>query len=200
MSENYALLLNTVLPQVYQLKESRFKILDSIAKEVIIAIQQDGIANLVFVCTHNSRRSQIAQLSLQLFLQEVGIDKVKVFSCGTEKTHIPTQTQSLFKSLGLNLDNQNDGSIIIDGKITLFSKTHEYPSLPQRSIAIMVCDHASESCPFVPGFNKRISLEYTDPKGADGTAEEEKSYRKCWNKIATEMAYLSLKLDELIGK
>nr|HMS70186.1 hypothetical protein [Saprospiraceae bacterium] len=132
MSENHALLLNTVLPQVYQLKESRFKILDSIAKEVIIAIQQDGVANLVFVCTHNSRRSQMAQLSLQLFLQEVGIDKVKVFSCGTEKTHIPTQTQSLFKSLGLNLESQEDGSIIIDENITLFSKTHEDPSLPPR--------------------------------------------------------------------
>ena len=200
MSENYALLLNTVLPQVYQLKESRFKILDSLAKEVIVAIHEDGIANLVFVCTHNSRRSQMAQLSLQLFLQEVGIDKVKVFSCGTEKTLIPNQTQSLFKSLGLNLDTQNDGSIIIDQKITLFSKTHEDPTLPPRSISIMVCDQASEACPFVPNFNKRVSLEYADPKYADGSIDEEKAYRKSWNKISTEMAYLSLKLDELMGK
>ena len=42
MSENYALLLNTVLPQVYQLKESRFKILDSLAKEEILLLSLKG--------------------------------------------------------------------------------------------------------------------------------------------------------------
>lgn len=200
MSDIVTSLFTKILPDVSQIKESRLKILDHIARQLVNVIQQDDEANVVFVCTHNSRRSQIAQVCLQLFLQELNIKNIGVFSCGTEKTHIPPQIFALFKRQGLEVRESKNDSIEVFNQIVLFSKTYEDDSLPKRSIAIMVCDSASETCPFVPSFNQRISLEFRDPKQADGSPEEEKSYNKAWIKIATEMAYLVLKLDELLEK
>ena len=201
MNQNGHKLFNKSLSDIAQVKEGRLQILDKIALEIYKSKSAHlEVVNVVFVCTHNSRRSQMAQLLLQLFLDEVGITEISVYSCGTEKTNLPTPLLALIDQQGLEYKKQAAGGILVENKYCLFSKTYDDETLPTHSIAIMVCDSANESCPFVPSFHQRISLEYVDPKISDNTPHQDKTYQKCWNKIAAEMAYLALKLDELVGK
>jgi arsenate reductase len=56
--------------------------------------------------------------------------------------------------------------------------------------AVMVCSHADENCPFIPGTEKRISVQYDDPKAFDGTPEEANRYDERSAQVAGEMFYV----------
>ena len=188
-------LFKTALHQIDSIKSGRLDVLDKIASKITSRLKLDLKANVVFVCTHNSRRSQIAEVSLRSFLKVLQIPEISVFSCGTEKTGIPDQIVRLLEGLGFEVLKTGE-FINVGSEITLSSKTFDDPGLPPNLLAIMVCDHASESCPFVPSFSERISLEFQDPKSADGSPQETVSYENAWKKISREMAYLALKLEE----
>lgn len=190
-------LFKSALHQIESVKGGRLDILDKIASRLTSKVKSDHKANVIFVCTHNSRRSQIAEVSLRSFLKVLQLPEINVFSCGTEKTGIPDQIVHLLNGLGFEVSRVGE-QVNVGNDIILSSKTFEDPGLPPNLLAIMVCDHASESCPFVPSFSERISLEFQDPKSADGSPQETASYENAWKKISREMAYLALKLEENI--
>lgn len=186
------------LLQLDQLSSGRMLELDRLAK-LIKLCQKEGISDVLFVCTHNSRRSQIAELSLAQALDEVGYPNLKVHSCGTESTSIPQQIKDLYVSKGYIVSDLDGAVNVSNGNWSknIYSKTIDDGNMPDRNIAVMVCDHASESCPHSPKFMHRYNLNYTDPKLHDGTEQESKAYQKAYDKISREMVYLALKLDEL---
>jgi arsenate reductase len=61
--------------------------------------------------------------------------------------------------------------------------------------AVMTCDHADENCPFIPGTEQRISVQYADPKAFDGTSEEAARYDERSFQIASEMFYVFSKIQ-----
>lgn len=183
------------LDQMSTIKEGRLNILDKIAVIVGKDLTNSLPVNFVFVCTHNSRRSQMAEFALKSFLNVLHFSEIGVYSCGIEKTAVAQPVIELFKNLGLDVTEQEHG-VMVGKHIVLTSKNHKDPSLPQNLLAIMVCDHAAESCPFVPSFTQRFSLEFHDPKSSDGSPEEVAAYHKAWTKISREMAYLALKIEE----
>jgi arsenate reductase len=75
--------------------------------------------------------------------------------------------------------------------IIAFSKTYDHPFNPSIGFAaLMTCSDADENCPFIPGKETRISLNYEDPKAFDDSPLKHQKYEERSRQIATEMYYV----------
>ncbi len=167
--------------------------------------EKKGIDKLTFICTHNSRRSQLAQVWATVANAHFN-KQYHFFSGGTEETNChPTVIEAL-KASGLKVTQDKTTGKEIKLKygesetmeVELFSKVYDHSSNPQKDfVAIMTCDHADENCPFIPGASHRLPLHYSDPKEHDGSPHELDAYIMCSQQIASEMFYL---ISQLHGK
>lgn len=155
--------------------------------------------NLIFICTHNSRRSHLSQIWAQVAAYYYGVHNVFCYSGGTEATAFnPRSVKALRKSgLQINQTDTSDNPVYIvkfaNDADTLqgFSKKYDHEHNPQSNFAaIMTCSHADENCPFIPGADARIPITYKDPKESDNTTEEEQTYDERCKQIAVEMFYV----------
>ncbi|MEZ4934354.1 MAG: protein-tyrosine-phosphatase [Saprospiraceae bacterium] len=133
---------------------------------------------IMVICTHNSRRSQMAQLWLKVAAASYGIGKLRVFSGGTEATAFHPNAVAALKYAGLPLEQTTEGDnpfyeceIGNGGDVlVMFSKKYDDPRNPKKGFAaVMVCNEADEACPVVVGAKARFSISYDDPKKFDGT-------------------------------
>ncbi|WP_421754655.1 protein-tyrosine-phosphatase [Croceimicrobium sp.] len=155
--------------------------------------------SLVFICTHNSRRSQFAQLWAQVAAFHFGIDLAS-YSGGTEATACNPCTLAAMERAGFDLysDAVMDPNPVYrvafaekEPPIMLHSKLYDDPENPSANFAaVMTCSDADENCPFIPGTKARIALNYEDPKAFDGTDQETAAYDERCLQIATEMFYV----------
>ena len=165
----------------------------------LINRKEDGEAPIVMViCTHNSRRSQMAQLWLKMAAAYYGFGEIKAFSGGTEATAFHPNAVDAMRHAGLPLQKTTDdenpfyeceigngGDVLV-----MFSKKYDNENNPQKGFAaIMVCNEADEACPVIIGAEKRFSIQYEDPKKYDGTPQEKKAYQDRCRQIAREMFY-----------
>jgi arsenate reductase len=164
--------------------------------------EQGREAHLVFICTHNSRRSQFAQVWAQVAAHKNGLNDVRAWSAGTEATAVAGPVIETLEAQGFRMDGAGDFDIegnriqteyLVNfddavSPVHLYSKTIDEPDNPAGDFAaIMVCSDADENCPFVPGAAVRFSLPFEDPKVSDGTADEAKTYFERSKEIAREM-------------
>ena len=157
------------------------------------------IINLIFICTHNSRRSHLAQIWAQTAASFYGISNVFCYSGGTETTALyPSVTQTLLNS-GFKIQqlSKNENSVYSfkfdenQHPVICFSKRYNDIFNPQSNFAaVMTCTHAEENCPFIPNATKRISLPYNDPKEFDGTPLQREKYEERSEQIAIEMLFV----------
>jgi arsenate reductase len=154
---------------------------------------------LIFICTHNSRRSHLGQVWAQVAALRYGVAPVDCFSGGTETTACNPRTVAALERAGLEAQPVTAGDNPVwllryaDGvpPLAAFSKVYDQAPNPRRDFAaVMTCSHAEENCPFVPGAEKRFSVMYDDPKAADGTPEEAAVYDARCRQIAAEMLYV----------
>lgn len=167
----------------------------------------DGLPRAVlFVCTHNSRRSQLAEIWLRHALLRLGIPGSGVYSAGTEATAFNERMVAALLRAGFPLHGDGAGAnpVYVDAgpdgclAIDMFSKTLTDRSLPVAGFAaVMVCDDADRNCPFVPGAAARFSLPYTDPKHQDGSPEKPGAYDATVREIGREMIYLAKRIKAL---
>ena len=163
--------------------------------------------HLVFICTHNSRRSQFAHAWASAATLHQGMHGVHVWSAGTEATEVAPPVIEALKAAGFRMEGAGDHDIEGNlsrteylanmdpdvGRVLLYSKTINEPDNPTADFAaIMVCSDAEQNCPFVPGASARFSLPYTDPKASDGTPDEARTYRMRSEEIGSEMVRLML--------
>lgn len=167
------------------------------------AARDGGRARVMFVCTHNSRRSQLAQAWMSAMAHRFDLP-LDVFSGGTEP--IPALPPAIGRALagaGFVLgapDPRIDARFARQGKITLWSKRYDDPSNPRTFVAIVNCSTADESCPILPGSLHRIALLYRDPRTSDGTPSEQATYDATSASIGHELAHLARAVrDELDG-
>lgn len=123
--------------------------------------------SVLFICTHNSARSQMAEG----LLRHLAGDRFEVESAGTEKTHVRPLAIEAMKDLGIDITAQTSKTIA---------------SLGDRRFdwAITVCDNANEACPIFPGGTKRLHWSFDDPSAATGTDEERLAvFRRVRNEI-----------------
>lgn len=155
---------------------------------------------LIFICTHNSRRSHFGQVWAQIAAHYYGLSPVECFSGGTETTACNPRTVAALERAGIEvaaITTGSDNPVYLfryaDGvnPIAAFSKVYDQAPNPTRGFAaVMTCAQAEENCPFVPGAEKRFSLTYDDPKTSDGSAEEAAVYDARCVQIAREMRFL----------
>ena len=162
-------------------------------------------ADLILICTHNSRRSHLAQVWAQVAGYHYNIHNVNAYSGGTEATAMfPMAAKALEKS-GLQIQKLANADNPIysikfhpdEPAIIGFSKTYDDPFNVQTGFAaVMTCSHADANCPFIPTASKRISLPYDDPKDFDGTPEQEQKYDERCREISREMFYVFSKINK----
>lgn len=200
----YQELLNTI-------QSLRWENIDSDRKEIleplIIFIQQkvndSKEINLNFICTHNSRRSHLAQVWAQAAASFFTIPKVHCYSGGTETTALFPKVAEILKEQGFTVFSitdtanpvyvirYNDNSHPVMG----FSKKYDSPFNPVSEFAaIMTCSQADGGCPFIPGAEKRIPITFEDPKVSDNTPEQASVYTERSLQIAEEMFYVFSKI------
>ena len=158
-------------------------------------------AHLVFVCTHNSRRSQMGQAWARAAALELGLTHVQTWSGGTEATAFNPRAVTALRSHGFVIEDTGDkkgGQNVVytlgygpDVADTAFSKVYSDPFNPKAGFAaVMVCSSADASCPFVEGAEVRVAVPYLDPKVSDGTPEEAATYSAKSEEIGREMVWL----------
>lgn len=160
---------------------------------------EDASIRLNFICTHNSRRSHLAQVWAQVAAAYYGINKVACYSGGTETTAMfPMVAQVLIKS-GLQVKTISGGANPVyaikyaenELPVIGFSKTYFDDFNPESGFAaIMTCSQADGGCPFISGAEKRIPITFDDPKAFDGTPQQEEKYLERSIQIAKEMFYV----------
>lgn len=155
--------------------------------------------NLLFICTHNSRRSHIAQLWASVAAAYFDLNGIAAYSGGTEVSAFNPRAVAALRRAGFLIDGGGDGAnphyqvTFAAGQVPmeLFSKKYSDASNPQSDfVAVMTCAQADESCPLVEGAALRVPLHYEDPKAADGTPGEDATYDARVRQIGSEMLYL----------
>lgn len=152
---------------------------------------------LNFICTHNSRRSQFAQVWGQTIADYLGLP-IFCYSGGVEITACNIRTLKSLGRAGFQVhtpseENPKNEIKYADDQppIILFSKLFDDPVNPKENFAaVMTCSDADENCPFIPGTEKRIALNYEDPKAFDNTEKEEEMYDERSMQIASELFYV----------
>jgi arsenate reductase (thioredoxin) len=123
---------------------------------VLLAEHVVAARRVLFLCTHNSARSQMAEG----LLRQLGGDGFEVFSAGTEATRVRPLAIRAMAEIGIDISGQA-------------SKTLDrYVDQPFDAV-ITVCDQANEVCPIFLGATQRLHWSFVDPSTASGTEEEQ---------------------------
>ena len=153
---------------------------------------------LNFICTHNSRRSHLAQLWAQAAAYYYSIPNIECFSGGTEATAFNPRAVKAMREAGFSIKKITEGDnpkyeVYYAEKtipMVAFSKKYNDPINPTTGFAaIMTCSHADENCPLVIGAAARIAITYDDPKDFDDTPLEEAKYQERVHQIGREILY-----------
>jgi arsenate reductase (thioredoxin) len=126
---------------------------------------------VLFICTHNSARSQMAEG----LLRHYGATHFEVFSAGTEATFVRPLAIQAMAELGIDISRQQSKSL------------ERYLDQPFDDV-ITVCDTAAEACPVFPGAVRRRHWSFVDPSKATGSeAEQLAVYRQVRDEIRTRI-------------
>jgi protein-tyrosine phosphatase/arsenate reductase len=157
------------------------------------------LIQLMYVCTHNSRRSHFGQIWSAVAADFYSIPQVSTFSGGTESTAFhPNAIQALtdtgFEIFSADSANENPRYTVQFGenqRTVCFSKVYDDSVNPTNAFAaIMTCSDAEENCPFIPGVELRVGTTYDDPKAFDGTVLQSEKYMERSNQIALETLFV----------
>ncbi|MCO6045337.1 protein-tyrosine-phosphatase [Aeoliella sp. ICT_H6.2] len=190
------------------LSPERRALLDEAADYVVHQLEQGKPANLIFICTHNSRRSQFGQVWAKVAADYHGLDNVRTYSGGTETTACNLRTVQAFRRAGLQVvaTTGDDNPLYLAQyaedrpALRLNSKVYsDQPDALEQFAAMMCCADADESCPVVDGAAVRVALHYIDPKVSDGTANESATYDERCRQIGSEMFYLFACVKRKLG-
>ncbi|MEH0157401.1 protein-tyrosine-phosphatase [Limibacter armeniacum] len=156
-------------------------------------------AKIIYICTHNSRRSHMSQLWGMVAADYYGVNAVTTYSGGTEATAFNPRSVACLKRAGFKIEPKTEGDNPVysvsygDHKplVEAFSKKYTHESNPQKNFAaVMTCSHADKNCPTVAGASMRLAIPYVDPKVSDNTPQEAATYDERCKQIATEEFYL----------
>lgn len=106
---------------------------------------------VLFICTHNSARSQIAEALLNTLYG----DKYIAHSAGTEPSVVNPYAIQIMSELGIDISKHRSKS------------ANEFIE-QEWDYVITVCDHAKETCPFFPGGKRHLHKSFEDPASFKG--------------------------------
>ena len=115
----------------------------------------EGKEKVLFLCTHNSARSQMAEG----LLKNLRGDKFDVHSAGTEPSRVNPYAIRAMEEIGIDISDNKSKSVDC------------YLDIPIDYV-VTVCDSAKEACPTFPGAKKNIHKGFRDPSKFRGKDEE----------------------------
>ena len=131
---------------------------------------------VLFVCTHNSARSQMAEA----FLREYGGDRFTAFSAGTEATAVRPEAIRAMAEAGIDISGHE-------------SKTVDRFVGEPFAWVITVCDQAREACPVFPGAEETAHWGFDDPSAATGDDDQRMAvFRRVRDEIAKRVRIFAL--------
>lgn len=152
-----------------------------------------------FICTHNSRRSHLAQIWAQTAGAYYHIPGLACYSGGTEETALFPKVAETLIGQGFSITKISDSENPVyaikysenSHSVIGFSKKYDSSFNPvQEFAAVMTCSQADGGCPFIAGAEKRIPITFEDPKISDGTLEQARIYQERSLEIGAEMLYV----------
>lgn len=187
------------IPEFSEIPENRKQTLLQIAEHIKLKLEKNIDIQLVYICTHNSRRSHFGQIWATVAADYFQLKHVKSFSGGTEATAFHVNAIHALERVGFEIHSDQTShnplyKVTFDSTlppISCYSKLYNCVDNPSSNfIAIMTCGEAEENCPFIPGADLRISTTYEDPKTFDNTPQEDAMYDERCKQIARETFYL----------
>ena len=112
-------------------------------------------SRVLFLCTHNSARSQMAEG----LLRHMAGDRFEASSAGTEKTRVRPEAIEAMREVGVDISGQESETLD-----RYLEEAFDY--------VITVCDEANEACPSFPGASTRLHWSVRDPSQAEGSQQE----------------------------
>ncbi|MBK9477768.1 MAG: protein-tyrosine-phosphatase [Bacteroidetes bacterium] len=204
MSAKHSMLYSEIEAVLQNLKTAtvtidRKELLKPLIDYIQSKVTQQKEIRLNFICTHNSRRSHLAQVWAQVAATYYGIPNVFCYSGGTEATALYPQVAKTLENQGFKIQPLSAGNNPVYAinyaqnghPVIAFSKTYFDDFNPVSEFAaIMTCTNADGDCPFIPGAEKRIPITFNDPKEFDNTPSQEAKYEERSLQIALEMFYV----------
>ena len=183
--------------------KKRKEVLQPLIDYIVEKVNSNKEIRLNFICTHNSRRSHFSQIWAQTMALHFQIQNVFCYSGGTEVTAMFAKVAETLDNQGFYIQKLSDTdnpvyAVKYDENlhpIICFSKKYDDGFNPKSNFAaMMTCSSADEGCPFIAGAEKRIPIQYEDPKAFDGTDLMNKKYAERSIEIASEMFYVFSKV------
>ena len=113
--------------------------------------QANNKKKVLFICTHNSARSQIAEGLMNAMLGE----RYEAKSAGTEPSEVNPLAIEIMSEIGIDIRSHRSKSVD-----EFINQDFDY--------VITVCDQANETCPFFPGGKERTHKGFKDPAAVEG--------------------------------
>ena len=182
-----------------KIDKERSQLLQSIALFISNELKKNKQINLNYICTHNSRRSQLAQVWSSYATHFFNLKKINSFSGGIAITSFFKNTVKTLQEVGFNFQllefsHQNPKYLIryenCTSPIISFSKEYDNDCNKKPFIAITTCSNADENCPFIPDAIQRFHLPFIDPKTYDSTLYQSEKYLEINQQIAGEIHFL----------
>ncbi|MEM6470026.1 MAG: protein-tyrosine-phosphatase [Planctomycetota bacterium] len=188
--------VDRVVANLETITPTRRQLLSGVAEYISARISSGDNARLVFICTHNSRRSQMGEVFCRIAATYFQLPSIETASGGNEVTACHPHTLAAFERAGMQVNYGNASTNPMheicfahsEPVIRAYSKRFETVGTPDSPFAAMMCcDQADQNCPIIAGAEARFALQYSDPKVADGTDREPEVYDERCLEIATEM-------------
>lgn len=185
--------------KINQITIERKIILQPLVEYIQTKVNQQKEIRLNLICTHNSRRSHLAQIWSQTASAYFNINNVFCYSGGTEATAMFPMIAKTLEKQGFKIKaiaEENNPIYAIkyaanEHPIICFSKKYDDDFNPESEfVAIMTCSQADGGCPFIAGAEKRIPITFDDPKAFDNTPQQAEKYEERSLQIASEMFYV----------
>ena len=182
-----------------EISVERKKIVEPLINYIQTKIQNQESVRLNLICTHNSRRSHLAQIWSQTAAAYYKIKNVNCYSGGTEATALYPMVAQTLKKQGFEIKQLSEGTNPIysikfsenEPAIIGFSKKYDSNFNPKNAFAaLMTCSQADGGCPFIAGAEVRIPITFDDPKAFDNTPQQVQKYHERSLQIASEMFYV----------
>jgi protein-tyrosine-phosphatase/DNA-binding transcriptional ArsR family regulator len=130
-------------------------------------------ARVLFLCTHNSARSQMAEG----ILRHLSDGRVAAFSAGSQPTHVHPDAVRAMATIGIDISRQQSKHLD-----TFAGQSFDY--------IITVCDRVREACPLFPNDPERIHWSFADPAALDDVEARERAFQQITQQLVTRTHHL----------
>lgn len=141
-------------------------------------LQRSRPLRVLFLCTHNSARSQMAEA----LLRHMGKGRIEVFSGGTEPSDIHPLALQTMAAKGIDMRGQRSKPMS-----EFFDQSFDY--------IVTVCDRARESCPTFPGDPERIHWSFPDPTQEPTQVARERAFEEVARQLTSRISYLLIIME-----